>query len=264
MTIVSLMFCTYNRLDLTKRMMVSLLRTTTVPFRLIIIDNGSSDETPDWLSMGIHSLLNETVLCQSYDYRRNSQNLGIASGRNQALQIADQYKDPWLCTLDNDVEMPMGWLGECVEIMGAIPRFMIGVNMEGVSYPLITQNGKTFQYKAAGNLGTACMVFGRELFEKIGYFTTDYQFYAHEDANYGFRARLTGHRLGYIKENGIHLGSDELDKGAYREFKNKWGDENRPKFFQDCYDYSGGRKSIYIPFSIQKTPQDQPINTNNL
>jgi len=251
-TTVSLMLCTYNRLELTKRMMSSLLMTTNSPFRLIVVDNGSLDGTVSWLSDELPSLLKKSEYCQNYDLHCNEKNLGIASGRNQGLQIADKYKDYFLGCLDNDVEMPMGWLKECVDIMTAVSRFSIGVNMEDAIYPLITQNGKTFQHKAAGNLGTANMVFERDLHEKIGFFTTEYKWYAHEDANWGWRARLAGYRLGYIKENGLHFGSGELDKGEYREFKNKYGDENRPKFFQDCHDYSSGKKPIYLPFSLQE------------
>lgn len=244
---VSLMLTTYNRLDLTKRMLSSLFETTTSPFRLIIVDNGSIDGTVDWLK----AMPQDHINCRSYDFHFNKNNLGIASGRNLGLQIAGKYGDRFLGCLDNDVEMPVGWLEKCINIIKAIPRMSIGVNMEDARYPLITQNGQKFQLKGQGNLGSACMIFGKELHEKIGYFYGYENFYGEEDADWGFRARQVGWRLGYLEENGKHFGVAELDSGEYREFKDECRKKNLERFRQNCVDYSSGKKSVYVPFSIK-------------
>jgi GT2 family glycosyltransferase len=246
MNTVSLMMVTYNRLDLTKRMLDNFFQVTTSPYRLIIVDNGSTDGTPEYLS----SLdKRESTFCQGIYLKFNEKNKGIASGRNQGLKIASQFGDDYLGTLDNDIELPTNWLQNCIDIIAANPSYSIGVNMEDVSYPLKTLNGQTFQFKELGNLGSACMVFTRELHREIGYFTTEYEHYGEEDANWGFRARRMAYNFGYLKEPGLHFGIGDLDIGEYRAFKDECRQKNLSKFQKDCYAYMQGMKPIFHPYS---------------
>lgn len=240
----SIMLVTYNRLSLTQRMLSNLFATTKSPYRLIIVDNGSTDGTVDWLKT-----LKVPELCQTYDTYFNSNNRGIAIGRNQGLLIANKYNDEWLSTLDNDVELPDNWLSECIDIMQANPNLALGVNMEGTNYPLVTRNEKTFQLKSAGNLGTACTVFPRKLHNKIGYFITEYELYGEEDANYFFRARMVGWELGYITTPGDHFGVGELDTGKYRKFKDECRVKNIGNFRKHCSEYISGKRHYYILFN---------------
>lgn len=240
----SIMFVTYNRIDLTKRMLTSIYQTIDTPYRLIIIDNGSTDGTIEWLQ----TLQTHQPLCQSLDIHLEVKNKGIAFGRNMGLKIANKYQDEWLCTLDNDVELPMGWLKECIEIISANPTYCMGVNLESSNYPLVTRNGKTFQHKNAGNLGTACTVFNRKLHTRIGFFTMEYEKYGEEDADFFYRARIVNYEMGYLSKNGNHFGVGELDTGEYRKFKDECRKRNIGIFQKNCMQYMSGIKPFYIPF----------------
>lgn len=244
MATVSIMLVTYNRLPLTQRMLESFFKGTDSNYRLIIVDNGSTDGTVDWLK----ELNPVGGYCQGYHTHFNEKNMGISIGRNQAMLIADQYKDPWLCTLDNDIDLHSGWLTDCLDIVKTNHKFAIGLNMEGTDYPIKTMNGKQVQWKNAGNLGTACSLFHRKLHDAIGFFTTEFGLYGEEDADFFFRARQAGWSLGYLPKNGIHFGEGELDTGEYREFKTAQHKKNLSLFQKNCYDYMAKRKSIYIPF----------------
>lgn len=251
----SLMMVTYNRLDLTKRTLTSLIKNTNSPYRLIIVDNGSSDSTAEYLKQLRQEILDSKAednvsYCKGFDYQLNKNNMGIAVGRNQALKIAGKYKDRWLATLDNDIELPPRWLNDCIDFLKANEKFSIGVNMEDVSYPIVVRSGKECQLKAAGNLGSACMVFNQNLHDAIGFFTTEYEKYGEEDADWGFRARRAGFELGYIKNIGNHFGVGELDQGEYRKFKDECRSKNINKFRKNCMEYAQGKKSIYIPFNL--------------
>lgn len=244
MSCVSIMLVTYNRLELTKRMLKSFFETTDSKYRLIVVDNGSTDGTVDYLKQ----LRVGGALCQGLDLHFNEKNMGIAIGRNQGLLIADQYKDPWLSTVDNDIEFPKGWLSDCLSVTKTNHRFAIGLNLEGTSYPLQLLNGKQVQWKKVGNLGTACTVFHRKLHEAIGFFLMEFGLYGEEDADFFFRARQAGWQMGYLPTNGVHFGEGELDTGEYREFKTESHKKNLALFQKNCYDYMSGKKSIVVPF----------------
>jgi GT2 family glycosyltransferase len=241
---VSIMMVSYNRLELTKKTLESLFETTKCKYRLLIVDNGSTDGTLEYLK----SLEPPTKYCKNYDLLLNTENKGISIGRNQALLMANKYEDKYLATIDNDVIMPNGWLQKCMDIMAINPNYSIGVNFESIKYPLITLKNKTFQFKDKGNLGTAGMVFPRTLHNIIGFFR-DYNLkYSCEDSNWSFRGRMAGYQFGYLEEMGIHIGEGEADTGEYRIFKDECHKQALKPFQQDCYDYMAKRKPIYIPF----------------
>lgn len=238
---------TYNRLDLTKQTLDNLIETTDYPFDLIIVDNDSKDGTVDYLYSFVEKkLAEEQKYFREFKLIKNEKNLGIAVARNQALQASS---GEWLSTLDNDVLLPQGWLSQCIAILRANPKFgMLGVNMEGHAYPEIRNGALVWQDKPAGNLGTACTVFHRSLHKLLGYFNTEYGLYGEEDADFGMRVRVAGFRMGYLKQNGKHVGEGENDVGEYREFKTASHQRNLAKFRQNCADYAHGRKSIYIKY----------------
>lgn len=240
----SIMMCTYNRLELTKRMLDNFFNNTDSPYRLIIVDNGSTDGTKEWLEK-----LPEGNSAKIH-LHFNSENKGIAVGRNQGLLLADTFgaDDEYLATIDNDVELPKGWLTQCTDFIKEYPRLAIGVNFEGTPYPMVTRKDKKFQFKKEGNLGTACSVFHRDLHRKIGFFTTDYGLYGEEDADFYFRARLVGWEMGYLETNGVHFGEGDLDVGEYREFKTQAHKNNLVKFQNNCYAYTFRIKPVFIPY----------------
>lgn len=245
----SIMFCTYNRLNFTKRMLESFFQNTTSPYHLVIVDNGSTDGTPEYLNAEVAQAHLIHPSCLGVHIELNSENQGIAKGRNRGLAIAQNYGDAYLATLDNDIELPEHWLEDCLDVIKANPRFAVGINFEGINYPLETLNGKMVQVKAAGNLGTACSVFSRHLFASIGYFNTEYGFYGEEDADYFFRARMVGYKIGYLPIKGVHFGEGPEDSGPYREFKTKQHALNLAKFRSNCYAYMSRHKAYYLPYS---------------
>lgn len=201
------MCVTYNRLNLTKLTFDSLFKSIHSPFRLVIIDNNSTDGTKDYL-YSLKEITKNNSYCKSYDVIFNKDNYGIGGSRNQALKIANKYNSPYLSTIDNDVDFSShnNWLADCADFIAANPKFSIGINLEDVEYPKHTINGKNIALKAKGNLGTACTVFPRKMHEDIGYFVKFGQ-YGLEDSNFFLRSRVVGYQMGYLLGQGIHLRS---------------------------------------------------------
>jgi len=232
---------TYNRLELTKQT-VENIYSVTDNFNFIIVDNGSSDGTIEYLN----ELNSKHQNVNLYFYENNT---GVATGRNRALKIAADLGTDYFVTIDNDVILPSNWLEDCIDILDKANYGITGVNFEKQQFALIDVNGILIQHKSQGNIGTACKAFTKKVFKTIGYFTTDYPKYGHEDASYSFRCRVAGFKIGYIKNSGIHLGEGEADSGDYRAFKDEYGKKNLQQFYADCRDYIAGKKSIYLPFS---------------
>jgi len=238
------MMCTYNRLEFTKRMLENFFSVTKGPYRLIIVDNGSTDGTKEWLEDLVKE--NNTIIHLHF----NKENKGIAVGRNQGLLLANKYgsDDEFLATIDNDVELPNDWLRKCTDIISDNHKLALGVSFESEDFPLVTRNEKTFQLKKAGNLGTASSIFHRDLHKQIGYFTTDYGLYGEEDADFYFRARLVGWELGYIQEKGNHFDETVVATENYREFKTESHKKNLVDFQRNCFAYTYRLKPFYIPY----------------
>ncbi|MCK9567800.1 glycosyltransferase [Candidatus Pacearchaeota archaeon] len=242
-----LMMVTYDRLDLTKKTIEALLTSTEHPFSLVVVDNGSKDGTVEYLE-NIVGVYNSAPL-QEFHKIFLPENKGIAIGRNLALKKADEMKPIWYCSIDNDVQMPKSWLEDSIKILQANKSYgAIGVNFEPKPYPLVTLNDCTFQDKPAGNLGTACMVFRKQLHQMIGFFNTEYNKYGLEDSDFGIRARVAGFKLGYVKQMGIHLGEDNNEVNEYRKFKTQQHNDLVGVFQRNCGLYMQKRKPIYIPF----------------
>lgn len=246
-----LLMVTYNRLELTKKTLESIFQHTRTPYELVIVDNASSDGTVDYLN----ELFSSKIKDENYlgtTLLLNSENLGIAIGRNQTLALAGN--SDWYATLDNDVILPDNWLKKCIDIMTANPKYgMIGVNFENVQYPLVDVGQYKVQHKKEGNLGTACMVFSKKVHKMIGYFNdADYGKYGLEDSDYGFRARVAGFQLGYLEDLGEHLGEDGKDKTEYRKFKTEEHNRFVQKFYNNCRLYANKNKSIYLSLDKNK------------
>ena len=94
---VSVIIPTYNRKNLLKRALNSVSSQTYVPHEIIVVDDGSSDGTKDWVL--------ETFPYVRYIYQDNS---GVSSARNAGIEEA---KGSWIAFLDSDDE----WMPDKLE-----------------------------------------------------------------------------------------------------------------------------------------------------
>lgn len=88
---IPVLLTTYNRLEYTKAALAALLDTCEV----IVIDNGSTDGTVEWLRTQ-----EVFVIC-------NKENRGVAGAMNQFLSMIDSH---WAGKVDNDTIVTPGWV----------------------------------------------------------------------------------------------------------------------------------------------------------
>ena len=98
---LSIITLTYNNLVYTKKFIESLYKYTK-DFELIIVDNGSTDGTVEYLKTldGLKLILNK-------------ENQGFSKGNNQGIEIA---QGEYIGFLNNDILLYPNWFEECEKV----------------------------------------------------------------------------------------------------------------------------------------------------
>ena len=96
-----------NQLDYTRQCLESVLQHTRPPYELLLIDNASTDATPDYLDE-----LRRRPGPERVEVIRNDKNLGFAAGCNQGLAAA---LGEYLVLLNNDTIVTQDWLSGLIK-----------------------------------------------------------------------------------------------------------------------------------------------------
>ena len=97
----TLVILSFNKLDVTRACVAAVVRGTrfTGPTELIVVDNGSTDGSADWIRCELAALCAERGVTLKPVF--NDRNVGCSTARNQALAVA---AGEFVTFLDNDVE----------------------------------------------------------------------------------------------------------------------------------------------------------------
>jgi|GEM_PF-3543469 len=179
----------HNALEYTKRCLASVLHHTTVPLRLVVVDNGSADGTADWLT-GLDDRRVRPVLLPD--------NRGVSGGRNVGLDHLDG-DEGWIVFLDNDTEVLAEWWAPFVAALEADPDAGIagedGVRVtwgpDGRALHPVLGAGPQPCDVAVGY----CMVMRPQTVGRIGRFDEQLGLFWHDDDDYAMRAARIGERV---------------------------------------------------------------------
>jgi glycosyltransferase involved in cell wall biosynthesis len=125
---------TYDRLDCTKKALASYLETVTVPFTMMLVDNGSRDGTQDWL-------LGQHITQLGVDYRTLGENKYPGFATNVGWACAPP-EATFLHRADNDWAYRPGW---CDHLQEAFADPKVG------QVGLRTQREEPVVYNVGGN-----------------------------------------------------------------------------------------------------------------
>ncbi|WP_256452011.1 glycosyltransferase family A protein [Methylobacter sp. S3L5C] len=177
---------TYNRCELLKRALLSVLSQTLLPTEVMVIDDGSTDETS--------VMIDKEFPAVNYYYQENR---GVSSARNLGIQ---QSTGDWLAFLDSDDE----WLPDKLSLQaGALladPASKICHTEEQWIRNGIRVNPPKKYAKKSGWIFTECLphcaispsttLIHRSIFENVGLFDItlpaceDYDLWLRITANY--------------------------------------------------------------------------------
>lgn len=127
-------FITYNRLELTKRAIESYLETVSVPHTFVMVDNGSTDGTVEWLMPRYGGWL---VTSEVNHYPGKATNVGwsFVDGENESSDATHLHR------ADNDFVFLPGWCEE-VERMFQNERLgQLGLRTDKEELNVLTNTG---------------------------------------------------------------------------------------------------------------------------
>lgn len=112
---IDIVLTTYNRLSFTKKVIEHLIERTTTPFRLIVVDNGSTDGTQDYINSLPSGVVKRFIPLP--------ENAGLQRAKNFGLEYvtSEFYIDT-----DNDCLCPLSspdWLHNLVALLNSHPDF---------------------------------------------------------------------------------------------------------------------------------------------
>lgn len=205
--ICDLVLLSWNHLEETKPCLESLFRTTDIPSRLIIVDNGSEAPVRQFLT-GVRpsGAIQEVVLLQ------NEANLGFPGGMNRGMR---ESRAPYVCLLNNDLVFTPGWLGRMIAVVQAHPEVGIvnpasstfgqfppaGMPMDEYAGSLAANHDR---YVEVGMCIGFCMLITREVVERLGVLTEEVERIFFEDEDYCMRAQTAGWRCAVAHASYVH------------------------------------------------------------
>lgn len=193
MNFISIIIPTFNRSPLLKRALDSVYEQTFLEYEIIVIDDGSTDNTAELIQTQYPSV--------NYIYQANK---GVSCARNKGLEVA---KGDWLAFLDSDDEWLPKKLEKQINLLKKHPTNKVCHTEEIWIRRGVQVNQMKKHQKAGGWIFPQCLplcamspssiLIHRTVFEDIGYF--DPQLPACED--YDLWLRITSkYSVLYINE----------------------------------------------------------------
>ncbi len=202
--LVCIVMVTWNHWEVSAQCLDQLMRLTYPYYQVIVVDNGSTDGTPEHIATSYPAI----------KLLRNAENLGFAAGCNVGLRHAQAERADYVLILNNDVSFEPDLLTRFVD--GAERWPQVGIFTPAASY----QDGSGRWWATAGfrhPLTTDCVklqpkhvsthqpvpvdyVFGTAMFlraevlQRVGLFDERFFMY-HEDMDFCLRAQRQGFGL---------------------------------------------------------------------
>ena len=240
----------------------SIARNTQESHEVIVLDNGSTDGSLDYLRNR-----NDIFLVES------SINIGVAPGRARAMACA---RGKHIVLLDNDTVVTSDWITKFlahIDAEGSIG--IVGPRSNYVSGTQVVHEAKYDDvagleefarkwYETHRNQLTVtvrlvgfCMFIRREVLDKIGSIDASFGKFGFEDDDYTIRANIAGFKTVIADDVFIHHSGGPQGRGnsqyntllmeAWKRFKEKWGIP-----METLYGPTGEAQVISGPFDTSK------------
>ncbi len=194
---VSVVIPVWNQWRLTQRCLDSLARHAEAPLEIVVVDNGSTDDT----RKGLAARPDLVVVT-------NERNLGFPKAVNQGIAAAS---GEWICVLNNDTEVTPGWLSEQLAALAVPGAGMVGPRSNSISGPQVVPDAPALSEGAVAHawaeqwsrahrgvswptarLVGFCLLVRRDVLEAVGGFDEGFGIGNYEDDELGQRIMAAG------------------------------------------------------------------------
>jgi GT2 family glycosyltransferase len=237
--LVSIVMLSWNAPQFTKLALESIRTHTSGDYEVIIVDNGSNDETVQWL----RTLRDVRVIY-------NASNRGYAGGNNQAMAAAN---GEYVVLLNNDVIVTQGWLDDLLDAFNRIPALGVSAPRSNkiagdqivldATYNSIEEMHRYAaerrrRYRRHGYMTDRaiglCLCIDRRVIEEIGGIDERFGVGNFEDDDFCLRVRAAGYNIHVCDDVFIHhfgsqtFAANKIDWTAtmrqnWEKFAAKWG-----------------------------------------
>lgn len=215
-SLISVITLTHNKLDVTRTCLTSLLGTASQPWELIVVDNGSSDGTDQWLREFRRTAAEQNVRVTIIG---NPGNIGCSTARNQGIARAEGRR---LVFIDNDIALrSRHWLRDMEHALDTLDRAaMVGPKLVYPYEPFdiqcagaaVAPTGRV-QFRGRGAprndprfattrevqcLISACFMVDKDAIAECGGFDEAFNPVEFEDIDLCYRIRSHGFRVYYL------------------------------------------------------------------
>ncbi len=209
---VSIIILNWNGRHLLDDCLSSVLAQSYDDFEVIIVDNGSTDGSPQWIAEHYPQVRLE----------RLSENRGFCGGNNFGIS---RSRGEYIVLLNNDTKVDENWLEPLVSTMdfdatiAACDSKVLYFDQPDLIWMCGAQYAVSGSVTGRGHLerdgvqySTVCDVFAavacsamyrRFVFDQIGWLDEDF-FAGYEDIDLSFRSRLLGYRIVNVPESRVY------------------------------------------------------------
>ncbi len=200
---VDIVMVTFNRLDFTKQAIDSIYKRTKRPFRLLVVDNGSTDGSKEWLFKKSKEINSQSVLTSVSPmvYIDLEGNYGLEAARNIGF---DYVKTPYFVTVDNDCIAPditPDWLTQLVGLLNTYkeyaaialrPQVLVGVGTIFKSEEEVVENNV---------VGGSYRIMRAEAIKSVGGWTSKFENNGRGNEEHDICGKLKGKgwKVGYAR-----------------------------------------------------------------
>jgi GT2 family glycosyltransferase len=213
--VISVITLTYNKLAVTRTCLLSWLQSACSPWELIVVENGSTDGTREWLKDLTKAAEKAGVGLQII---RHPRNVGCSTARNKGMAAAQGDR---IVFVDNDVALrSRGWLAGLAACLDRDPKVAVAgpklvypspphlIQCAGVG---ISRSGRVL-FRGRGEskddsrfnrreevqcLISACFMARKSVLNEVGGFDEAFNPVQFEDFDLCYRIRSKGHKVVY-------------------------------------------------------------------